>query len=151
MECYLSFSVKAEEMTVCCLGIASCLSSQTHLKKKTLLSSLPSYGTEVKFVNLFQTIQVRELLTCSHTPWWQQLQNCCHPEGAMTVPTTWSTEPRQHLGHNIQKNPIDSSTCVNKAVKQTCWVHWRKHPTESTLENCCHLVPHFVFLYSIPL
>lgn len=34
MECYLSFSVKEEEMTICCLGIASCLSSQTHLKKK---------------------------------------------------------------------------------------------------------------------
>lgn len=33
MECYLSFSVKAEEMTIFCLGIASCLNSQTHLKK----------------------------------------------------------------------------------------------------------------------
>lgn len=67
MECFLPFSVKAEEITNSCLGTASCLkfsntpkkNPSNTPKKNPVLFSLPSYGTEVKSVNLFQTIQVR--------------------------------------------------------------------------------------------
>lgn len=63
--CHFQLKQRKWQSAVLALVAASVL-KHTQKNPKNLLYSLPSYGTEVKFVNLLQTIQVKELLTRSH-------------------------------------------------------------------------------------